>query len=241
MSDDDVEPSDDVYHYWYAAVAWDGSGNYNIAEKEWVPGEEDGGDDTGDEFLGGFGLILTIIVILVVVLILLVVILVIVMMVVRKKKEEEEEVIPEPQEEEQQLEDHTAVAPTPATPAPAEGSTYTTYQDDYVEEGLPDPTQEVLVPEIVTDELTPELRDVHEMETGPAVRKSTMGLAGPRGKRPVKKLKKKESSTLGLQMEEQFLLEEGDPYRMDDLKAWGDPTKDDQGPDLEENPDQKEY
>ena len=98
----------------------------------------------------------------------------------------------------------------------------------------------MLVPEIVTNEFPPELQSVHEMDTDPGFRKSTVGLTGPRSKRPVKRVKKQEPSTLGLKMEEQFLLEEGDPYKMDDLKAWDDPTKNNQGPDLD-HPDQREY
>ena len=106
---------------------------------------------------------------------------------------------------------------------------------------MPDPTadsREVLEPEIVTDDLPAELRAVHDLGAGP--RRSTVGLSGPKGRRPGPKRREQpaameagEPSELGLKMEEQFLLGEGDPYS-------GDPTLD-SGPELNKNPHQREW
>jgi len=214
-------------------VAWDDSGNYNIAEKEWIPGEDDG-DDTGDGFLGGYGLFLMIILILAFVLILMVVILVIVMMVTKRKKKEEEEEegegIPEPQEADEQVEEKPGVVAAPTAPSHRE----VTPQEEEEEEGLPDPSrldQEVLVPEIITDELPPELQGVHDLESASLARRSTLGLAGPRGKRPGKN-EEKDPGVMGLDTQDQLMLGSGDPTK-GDLNSWEDPTKDDNGPDME--------
>jgi len=177
---------------------------------------------------------------------LLVVILVVVMLVTKKKRDDEEaQGSPEPEDEATEEKEEEKKAE--AEPSGEDGG----------EQSLPDPTadseQEVLEPEIVTGDLPPELQEVHGLGAAPGrtpgPRRSTTGLAGPRRKGPVKKKASgdgppeldSEPSALGLKMQEQFLLESGGPDS-GELNAWDDPTKDSEGPDLDDDPDKnKEY
>jgi hypothetical protein len=54
VDDDDVEPTDDVYHMWYAAIGWDEDNEYNIAEKEYAVGGDDDDDDDDDVVEGEY-------------------------------------------------------------------------------------------------------------------------------------------------------------------------------------------